>query len=169
MSVNVDSIKLLRNSTGFGIMECKKALEDANGDIEKAKELLEKLGSLKATKKLSRDTKEGVIESYIHNGSRVGAIVELNCETDFVARTSEFKELAHDIAMQVAAMNPHYINSDDVPDEKDDTEINEDDFLVNQACIKDPSKTVENMISDAVGKMGENIRITRFIRFAIGE
>ena len=169
MSVNVDSIKLLRNSTGFGIMECKKALEDANGDIEKAKELLEKLGSLKATKKLSRDTKEGVIESYIHKGSRVGAIVELNCETDFVARTSEFKELAHVIAMQVAAMNPQYINSDDVPDEKDDTEINEDDFLVNQACIKDPSKTVENMISDAVGKMGENIRITRFIRFAIGE
>ena len=169
MSVNVDSIKLLRNSTGFGIMECKKALEDADGDIEKAKELLEKLGSLKATKKLSRDTKEGVIESYIHNGSRVGAIVELNSETDFVARTSEFKELAHDIAMQVAAMNPQYINSDDVPDEKDDTEINEDDFLVNQACIKDPSKTVENMISDAVGKMGENIRITRFIRFAIGE
>ena len=169
MSVNVDSIKLLRNSTGFGIMECKKALEDADGDIEKAKELLEKLGSLKATKKLSRDTKEGVIESYIHNGSRVGAIVELNCETAFVARTSEFKELAHDIAMQVAAMNPQYINSDDVPDEKDDTEINEDDFLVNQACIKDPSKTVENMISDAVGKMGENIRITRFIRFAIGE
>ncbi|GIT15632.1 MAG: elongation factor Ts [Chloroflexota bacterium] len=169
MSVNVDSIKFLRNSTGFGIMECKKALEDADGDIEKAKELLEKLGSLKATKKLSRDTKEGVIESYIHNGSRVGAIVELNCETDFVARTSEFKELAHDIAMQVAAMNPQYINSDDVPDEKDDTEINEDDFLVNQACIKDPSKTVENMISDAVGKMGENIRITRFIRFAIGE
>ena len=169
MSVNVDSIKLLRNSTGFGIMECKKSLEDADGDIEKAKELLEKLGSLKATKKLSRDAKEGVIESYIHNGSRVGAIVELNCETDFVARTSEFKELAHDIAMQVAAMNPQYINSDDVPDEKDDTEINEDDFLVNQACIKDPSKTVENMISDAVGKMGENIRITRFIRFAIGE
>ena len=169
MSVNVDSIKLLRNSTGFGIMESKKALEDADGYIEKAKELLEKLGSLKATKKLSRDTKEGVIESYIHNGSRVGAIVELNCETDFVARTSEFKELAHDIAMQVAAMNPQYINSDDVPDEKDDTEINEDDFLVNQACIKDPSKTVENMISDAVGKMGENIRITRFIRFAIGE
>ena len=169
MSVNVDSIKLLRNSTGFGIMECKKALEDADGDIEKAKELLEKLGSLKATKKLSRDTKEGVIESYIHNGSRVGAIVELNCETDFVARTSEFKELAHDIAMQVAAMNPQYINSDDVPDEKDDTEINEDDCLLNQACIKDPSKTVENMISDAVGKMGENIRITRFIRFAIGE
>jgi len=169
MSVNVDSIKLLRNSTGFGIMECKKALEDANGDIEKAKDLLEKLGSLKATKKLSRDTKEGVIECYVHNGSRVGAIVELNCETDFVARTSEFKELAHDIAMQVAAMNPQYISLDDVPDRNGDTQIEEDSCLLKQTFIKDPSKTVEIIISDAVGKMGENIRITRFIRFAIGE
>ena len=169
MNVNVDAIKLLRHSTGFGIMECKKALEDAKGDIEKAKNLLEQLGSLKATKKLSRDTKEGVIECYIHNGSRVGAIVELNCETDFVARTSEFKELAHDIAMQVAAMNPQYISLDDVPNSNGDAEIQEDSCLLKQAFIKDPSKTVEIMISDGIGKMGENIRITRFIRFAIGE
>ena len=169
MEVSVESIKELREQTGAGIMDCKRALQETKGNMAEAEQYLISKGIASAAKKASRVTNEGLIESYIHSGGRIGALVELNCETDFVARTDDFKTLAHDIAMQVAAMNPQYINSDDVPDEKDDTEINEDDFLVNQACIKDPSKTVENMISDAVGKMGENIRITRFIRFAIGE
>ena len=109
MAVTVDDIKTLRESTGAGIMECKEALEQSNGDQQKASDILREKGFAQAAKRSDRDTTQGVIEAYIHTGGRVGALVELGCETDFVARTPDFKELAHDLAMQVAAMSPEYV------------------------------------------------------------
>ena len=129
--------------------------------------MLRQMGIATAAKKSSRETPEGVVDCYIHTGNRVGAIVEVNCETDFVARTSEFKELVHNLAMQVAAMKPLYLDSEAVPD--DDTVNPEEVCLMEQPFIKDPAKSIRDLVNDAVAKVGENIRVKRFERFALGE
>ena len=164
--VTTNAIKALREQTGAGIMDCKKALEQGDGDVERAQEILREQGIASAAKKASRDTEEGIVESYIHGGGRVGALVELNCETDFVARTGDFKELAHEIAMQVAAMSPKYVSEDDVPKEED---VSEDEILINQNFIRDPALTINDLIKEAIGKLGENIQIRRIARFSLGE
>lgn len=148
-------------------MDCKRALEETGGDLSKAEDLLAKQGIASAVKKATRSTEEGIVESYIHSGGRIGVLLEVNCETDFVARTDDFKELAHDIAMQVAAMAPSYVNSDDVP-EGEDAESAET-VLMHQPFIKDPSKSVQDLVNEGIGKLGENIRVRRFTRFSLGE
>lgn len=167
MELSVATIKELRERTGAGIMDCKRALEETSGDLAKAEELLSQQGIASAVKKASRSTEEGIVESYIHSGGRIGVLLEVNCETDFVARTDDFKELAHDIAMQVAAMSPSYINGDEVP-EGEDAESAET-VLMHQPFIKDPSKSVQDLVNEGIGKLGENIRVRRFTRFSLGE
>lgn len=149
--ISVEQIKKLREKTAAGIMECRKALEDANGNIEKAEELLLERGIAKAEKKADRIACDGVIASYIHAGGKVGVLVEVNCETDFVARTDTFQNLVKEIGMQIAAMNPK--------DNKD---------LLSQVYIRDSSLTVEKLIKQAIGKLGENIVIKRFTRYELG-
>ena len=160
-------IKELRGMTGAGIMASKKALEESQGDIQAAAAALAVQGLATAAKKAGRDTTEGVVQSYVHNGSRVAAMVELNCETDFVARTSEFKALAYDLAMQVAAMAPLYLDEDEVPEEADHNP--QEVCLLKQSFIRDLDLTVQDLVNEAVGKLGENIRVRRFARFALGE
>ena len=167
MQISVESVKALRQLTGAGVMDSKNALQEANGDMAQAEEILREKGIASAMKKSSRATNEGLVESYIHSGGRIGAIVEMNCETDFVARTNEYKSLAHDIAMQVAAMDPKYLDASDIPDGEDENP--EQVCLLQQAFIKEPSKTVQDLVNEVVGKIGENIRIRRFSRFALGE
>lgn len=152
MAANIDLLKKLRNETAAGIADCRVALEETNNDYEKAKEWLRKHGMEKAEKKEDRETLQGIIESYIHQNKRVGAIVELLCETDFVARTDEFKHLAHEIAMQAAAMNPKNVEA-----------------LLKQEYIRDSSKTIQDLIKETVGKLGENIQLKRIARLEIGE
>ena len=165
--VSVDAIKALREETGAGVMDCKRALEAAEGDVGRAQDILRQEGIASAAKKSSRETNDGVVESYIHSGGRIGVLVEVNCETDFVARTPEFRELAHNLAMQVAAMDPQHIDQADLPD---GAEVNpQEDCLLQQAFIRDPSKTIEDLLKETVGKLGENIRVRRFTRFALGE
>ncbi len=160
-------IKELREMTGAGIMASKKALEESRGDIQAAAAALAVQGLATAAKKAGRDTTEGVVQSYVHNGSRVAAMVELNCETDFVARTPEFKALAYDLAMQVAAMSPAYVDTDSIPAGTKD--IEDDKLLIEQSFIKEPDKTVGDLITEMVSKVGENVRVRRFSRFALGE
>ena len=167
MQISVESIKELRGLTGAGIMDSKNALQASNGDIAKAEEILREKGMASAMKKSARATNEGLVESYIHSGGRIGAIVEANCETDYVARTDDFKALAHDIAMQVAAMDPKYVDAADIPDGADENP--EQVCLLQQAFIKDPSKTVQDLVNEVVAKIGENIKVRRFSRFALGE
>lgn len=197
MRVNTELIKELRARTGAGIMACKKALEKTGGDIEKAVEELKKEGLLKAEKKLNREAKEGLVYAYIHPGSKVGAMVELNCETDFVANTDEFKQLAHDIAMQITAMSPIAVSREDIPKDvlEKEKEIYKEQLrkegkpehildkivegkmekyfkenvLLEQDFIKDPSVTIEELIKLHISKFGENIRVRRFCKFRIGE
>ena len=166
VEVSVDNIKALRERTSAGVMDCKRALSEANGDLEKAEAILAEQGVATAAKKASRATDEGLIESYIHSGGRIGVIVEVNCETDFVARTPEFKALVHDIAMQVAAMDPSHVDSDDVPEGED---APEEAGLMQQPFIKDPTKSIRDLVNEAIGKLGENIQVRRFARFALGE
>ena len=165
--VSVDSIKALREETGAGVMDCKRALEAADGDVARAQDILRQEGIASAAKKSSRATNDGVVESYIHSGGRIGVLVEVNCETDFVARTPEFRELAHNLAMQVAAMDPLHIDQSDLPE---GVEVNpQEACLLQQAFIRDPSKTIDDLLKESVGKLGENIRVRRFTRFALGE
>jgi elongation factor Ts len=165
--VSVDSIKALREETGAGVMDCKRALEAADGDVARAQDILRQEGIASAVKKSSRATNDGVVESYIHSGGRIGVLVEVNCETDFVARTPEFRELAHNLAMQVAAMDPLHIDQSDLPE---GVEVNpQEACLLQQAFIRDPSKTIDDLLKESVGKLGENIRVRRFTRFALGE
>ena len=165
--ISVEAIKALREETSAGIMDCKNALAESNGDLQKAAEILREKGLLTASKKSSRETSEGIIDCYIHTGGRVAAVVELNCETDFVARTTEFKDLAHNLAMQVAAMAPTYIDSESVPTSEN---VNpEESCLMEQSFIRDPSTTIRDLVNETVGKVGENIRIRRFQRFSLGE
>jgi elongation factor Ts len=148
-------------------MDCKRALEAAGGDVDKAEAALKAKGIAKAASKADRTTAEGVIDSYIHAGSRIGAMIELNCETDFVARTPDFQELAHNLAMQVAAMGPLYVDESDIPAE--DTRRPEEVCLLRQAFIKDSGKTISDLIMDVRARVGENIRVSRFVRFSLGE
>ena len=165
MASNTELIKQLRERTSAGVMDCKNALEESNDDIDKAENLLLEKGIASASKKIGRDTNQGIIETYIHSGGRIGSIVEINCETDFVARTDEFKNLSHDIAMQIAAMAPKAVS----PEIDPESTLNKDEFLLNQPFIKDPSKTIQDLINENVGKLGENIKIRRFERFTLGE
>ncbi len=167
MELSVATIKELREITGAGIMDCKRALEETSGDMAKAEELLTQQGIASAVKKASRSTEEGIVESYIHSGGRIGVLLEVNCETDFVARTNDFRELAHDIAMQVAAMAPSYVSGDEVPDGEDPESA--ETVLMHQPFIKDPSKSVQELVNEGIGKLGENIRVRRFTRFSLGE
>lgn len=168
MSVSTELIRVLREQSGAGIMDCKKALERADGDLDGAQEILRNEGVASASKKASRVTNEGLIESYIHSGGRVGVIVEINCETDFVANTADFKKLAHDVAMQVAAMSPTYVGSSDVPDDEKNVELQEV-CLLQQPFIRDPTTTVQDRINEEIAKLGENVRVRRFKRFSLGE
>ena len=147
-------------------MSCRNALIEASGDIEKAQQILKEKGILKAQKKLERSTTQGVIETYVHTGGRLGAMIEVNCETDFVTRTDEFKELAHNLVMQVAAMPPQFISDDEVP-EGTDVEPQADCLLL-QPFIKDPSKTIQDIIVETIARLGENIKVARFARFELG-
>ena len=165
--IGTAQIKELRDKTGAGIMDSKRALEEADGDMEKAAAALMEKGLASAAKRAGREAAEGIIEAYIHTGSRVGSLVELNCETDFVARTDEFKTLARDLAMQVAAMNPKYIDREEVPD--DAGEVSEDEILLDQMYIRDGSIRVSDLVTEMIAKVGENVKVGRIERFALGE
>lgn len=179
------------------MLDCKKALEDANGDMEKATDLLRERGLAAAAKKAGRIASEGLVESYIHGGGRIGVLVEVNCETDFVAKTDAFREFVKDIAMQIAAANPKYVRREDVPEEELERErtvlrnqaLNEgkpekivdkmvegrigkyyeENCLLEQAFIKDPDKTIQQLLQEKIAAIGENISIRRFARFELGE
>lgn len=196
MFTNKD-VMTLRERTGVGMMDCKKALTEANGDMEKAVELLREKGMATAAKKAGRIAAEGVVDSYIHMGGKVGVLVEVNCETDFVARGDKFKELVHDIALHIAAAKPEYVTKDEVPQailekEKEILRIQarnegkpekiiermvegrikkfyQDFCLLEQAFIKDGEKTIEQVISQAIGTIGEKISVRRFVRYEMGE
>jgi len=146
---NVDQIKQLREETNVSILECKKALEEAKGDIKIAKEILQKRGIEFAKKKTGREAKEGIIETYVHSGKKVGAMIELNCETDFVARSETFQKLAHEICLQVAALNP------------------EEFPIFEQPWIKDETKNVRDLINECITKLGENVVLSKFIRYEL--
>jgi elongation factor Ts len=163
--VSTADVKRLREETGAGVMDSKRALEESNGDFDAAKEILRQQGIASAAKRAERETREGLIDAYIH-GDRIGALVEVQCETDFVARTDTFRTLTRDIAMQVAAMNPAAIDIDDVPDDAVGTK--EDNALLMQTFIKDGSKTIGDLVQEAIAQTGENIRIARISRFELG-
>ncbi len=150
MMISAEQIKQLRQKTNLSVMECKKALEDAKGDEKEALKLLEAKGQEKAVKKSQRETKEGLIEAYIHNNGKLGVLLELTCETDFVAKNSQFKELAHDLAMHIAAMEPQDVEE-----------------LLSQPFVKDEQKTIGDLINEAIAKLGENIKIRKFVRLEI--
>ena len=167
MAVSVDQVRALREETGAGILECKLALEEYGGDLEKAAEALRQKGFAQAAKRANRATTEGLIESYIHTGGRLGALVELGCETDFVARTPEFKDLAHDIAMQVAAMGPAFVSEEEM--EEGDSRPPGQVSLLQQPFIKDNSRLVSEVIQELAAKVGENVKVIRFSRLALEE
>ncbi|ACM04640.1 translation elongation factor Ts [Thermomicrobium roseum DSM 5159] len=177
VTITTAMIKELRERTGAGIMDAKRALEEAGGDMERAAEILRQQGLARAARKAGRATGQGLVHAYIHGGGRIGALIEVNCETDFVARTDIFKQLVHDLAMQVAATAPRYVSVEDIPPDVLEEGIQEagsrDKFLqqvvlLAQPFIKDPSKTVEEVIQEAIARLGENIRVRRFARFELG-
>jgi elongation factor Ts len=195
--ISKDLVKDLREKTGAGMGDCLKALKESSGDMKKAVEILRERGIASADKRAARSAKEGLVYAYIHGGGKVGTMVEVNCETDFVARTKEFEELCKEIAMQVAAMSPRWVRKEEVPaeivakekeiykvqmaDQKKPANIVEkiiegklekfykDTCLIEQAYIKDDSKNIDTVVKEAIGKIGENIVIKRFARFALGE
>ena len=169
MESNVETIKELRARTSAGVMDCKKALEESNGDLDKAEQILTQKGIASAVKRSSRETGDGIVESYIHSGGRIGVLVEINCETDFVARTDDFKELAHDVAMQIAAMAPIYVSTEDAPSDSSQETVSQENILMQQPFIKDPTKSIQELVNESIGKLGENIRVRRFTRFSLGE
>ncbi len=166
MQISTAAVKELRRKTGAGVIDCKKALLEAEGKLEKAAEILNQRGLALARKKADRTADQGIIEAYVHQGGQIAVLVELNCETDFVARTDEFKELAHNLALQIAAMSPQFISTEDIP-EKTDADP-ETACLLLQPFIKDPTKTVQDIITETIVKVGENIKIRRFVRFELG-
>jgi elongation factor Ts len=197
MKITAEQVKQLRDQTGAPMMECKKALEEAQGKLEDAFTVLRKRGQAAAAKRAGRATQEGVVGSYIHAGGKIGVIVELNCETDFVARTPEFKDLAHDLAMHIAAADPRFLQKEDVSGEalaKEREVIRaqaatsgkppavmerivqgrlgkfyEEACLYEQHFVRDPAQTIGELIRSKVAKFGENINVSRFSRFKIGE
>ncbi|MCA9848088.1 MAG: elongation factor Ts [Dehalococcoidia bacterium] len=166
MVVSTDDVKRLREETGAGVMDAKRALDEAGGSFDKAREILREKGLAAAAKRADRATGQGMVEAYIHNQGRIGAMVELQCETDFVARTDGFRQLAKDIAMQVAAMNPLALNPEDVPADAAGTP--EENALMTQAFIRDAGKNIQQLVQDQIAQTGENIRIARFARFELG-
>ena len=167
MAIAVELVRARREQTGAGILDCKQALEASQGDLKQAADALRLKGFAQVAKRSDRTTNQGVIEAYIHAGGRLGALVELGCETDFVARTSEFKELAHDIAMQVVAMAPEYLDKADM--EEGDTRPVAQVSLLQQPFIKDNSSAVGEVVQVLAAKVGENVRVLRFTRLALGE
>ena len=172
--MSAGAIKDLRESTGCGIMDCKRALDEAKGDMKKAKELLRERGLQMALKKADRTAKEGRVEAYIHNGSKIGVLLEVNCETDFVGRNDDFIQFTKDVAMHIAAMAPKYIKKEDVPAEMIPADEKPEDFvkancLLAQPFVKDSSKAVGDLLNELVAKIGENIVVNRFTRYKIGE
>lgn len=178
MAITIDMIKTLRGKTGAGIMDSKRALEETDGNIDKAIDFLRQQGLAKAGKKADRAALQGLIETYVHGQGRIGAMVEVNCETDFVARTDDFKTLAYDVAMQVAAMSPRYATVEEIHD-GDYAEL-EREFgdresavkavvLSEQTFIKDSKKTIADLVTEGISRLGENIIIRRFARFELGQ
>ena len=167
MEITLDQIKELREASGAGVMDCKRALEASDGDVSKARKYLAEQGLASAAKKAHRETAQGVIESYIHAGGRIGALVEVNCETDFVARTEEFQTLARELAMQIAAMNPLVVGEDEELPASADLRGDEV-VLLKQVYIRDGSKTIQDLINETIGKTGENIQVKQFQRFELG-
>ncbi|MBA7685534.1 Elongation factor Ts [subsurface metagenome] len=166
MKIPADKVKELRNQSGAGIMSCRNALIETEGDMAKALQILKQQSLLQAKKKAGRSTTQGIIEAYIHTRGRIGAMVEVNCETDFVAHTEEFKELAHYLAMQVAAISPQFISKEEVPEGVDiEPQV---DCLLHQPYIKNPERTVQDIIAETIAKVGENIKVNRFVRFELG-
>lgn len=174
MATTADDIKRLREETSCGVIDCKKALEEAKGDFNKAKEFLRQRGLEMAAKKSDRLVREGRVESYVHNGNKIGVMVEVNCETDFVARSEDFCKFTRDLAIHIAALNPKYIKKEDVPmdvlaKEKDTQAFIEANCLMNQAYVRDPSKNIQDLLNELIAKIGENIVVGRFVRFKVGE
>lgn len=197
MEISASLVKQLRDMTGTGMMECKAALKESNGNLEDAVTILRKRGLAQASKKVGRSTSEGLIGSYIHAGGKIGVLVEINCETDFVARTDDFQSLMKEVALQVAAANPTYAKREDVPADILEREKSiyrgqmensgkppaviekivegklgsfyEQTVLVDQPSIRDPKTTVGQLVTAAIAKLGENIAIARFVRFKVGE
>jgi elongation factor Ts len=166
LEISTDIIKELRQKTGAGVMDCKKALTEAGGDINKACDIIAQRGLAIAKKKSDRAADQGAIECYVHTGNHLGVMVEVNCETDFVARTEEFKTLAHNLALQISAMAPQYISADEIPSGSDtDPQVA---CLLSQPYIKDPGKTIQDIITETIAKTGENIKVRRFVRFELG-
>jgi elongation factor Ts len=166
LDISAEKIKDLRQKTGAGVMDCKKALTEAEGNLDKACELITQRGLAIAKKKSERTAEQGVIECYVHTGNHLGVMVEVNCETDFVARTADFKELAHNIALQISAMSPQYVAKDNMPadDQADPAAV----CLLMQPFIKDPAKSIQDIITETIAKTGENIKVRRFVRFELG-
>ena len=168
-NVTTETIKELRNITGAGILDCKCALQEVDGDMTKALEILQKQGFAKAEKRAQREARNGLIDVYIHTGGRIGALVEINCESDFVARTEDFKALAHNIAMQVTATDPRFVNADDIPAEIR-ADVNPVEVcLLSQPFIRDPQRSIKDIITEVIAKTGENIKVRRFARFELGK
>jgi len=164
--ISATTVKELRERSGAGVIECKNALEQAGGNVEQALEILRQQGLAKADKRAGRVAGQGLVEAYLHTGGRIGALVEVNCETDFVGRTEDFKALAHDIAMQVAATSPRYLSAEEMPESEqlDPKEV----CLLQQPFIKDPSKSIDDLVKEIAGRTGENVKISRFARFELG-
>lgn len=195
--IKAETVKELRERTGAGIMDCKRALQETNGDLEKAIIYLREQGIAAAAKKAGRVTKDGLVEAYIHAGGKIGVLIEVNCETDFVAKTDDFKYLCRELAMQVAAANPEYLDREDVPEERINTEkeiletqarnegkpekvidkivtgrlnkFYQEVCLFEQPYIRDPDMTVRDLVNEYIAKLGENIVVRRFCRFQLGE
>lgn len=196
MAISADKVKTLRERTGVGIMDCKSALTETNGDIDKAVEQLRKSGIASAEKRAGRETSQGLVETYIHPGSQLGVLLEVNCETDFVAKTDDFKSFVRDIAMQIAATGPRAVSREDFLQEEIDKELEiyetqaknegkpeniieryvrgklekfyQENVLIEQSYIKDPNKNIKGLLSEVIAKTGENIIIRRFIRYQLG-
>ncbi len=197
MTISAKEVKELREQTGAGMMDCKRALSESGGDFDEAVKLLRTQGLAEAAKRSSRATNEGLIESYIHAGGKIGVLIEVGCETDFVARNEDFKSFVHDLAMHVAAAAPRYITRDDVPEEVVEAEMNiyreqakatgkpenilekiasgkmekfyQQFCLMEQPFIKDDKQTIEQLLGELVGRIGENIEIKRFVRYELGK
>ena len=174
MDISMETIKELREQTSCGVMECKKALQEAKGNMKKAKEILQKRGLEILAKKSGRETKEGRVEAYIHLGSKIGVLVEVNCETDFVARNEDFIQFTKNLAMHIAAVAPKYIKKDNVPADVLKKQSGQETFikencLLDQAYVNDPAMTIQDYLNSIVAKIGENIQIGRLVRFKVGE
>lgn len=164
--ITTEQVKQLREDSNLPVMKCKKALEEAGGNFAKAKVILQRIARVSAKKKATRKAGQGIVETYIHSNKKLGVMIKLYCETDFVAKSKEFKELAHDLAMQVAACNPSFLRAEDVPSEwqgKEKKEI----CLYTQSFIKNPEQSVEDYIKEKISKLGENIKVGEFMRFEL--